>query len=124
MGLDKMYTDYFNKTVITLPDAFIDVKTGNTHPVSTKIQEQIEYHAKNSTLIHLLLSALNQYFQPKRGIGGMDEIFFELSELKRLIQNGNFTKNNAQMVNVPINQNDVNALNLKELEEVLEAFGG
>ena len=44
--MSKIYTDYINKTALTIPGNFIDVKTGESHIVSSKVQDQIEYHAQ------------------------------------------------------------------------------
>ena len=63
--MSKIYTDYINRTALTVPDQFIDVKSGETILVSTEIFEQIEYHAENQTLIHLVLSALTSIFSTK-----------------------------------------------------------
>ena len=41
--------------VLTIPDKFIEVKTGESYIVSANIHEQIKYHAKNNTLQHLLV---------------------------------------------------------------------
>lgn len=126
--MSRTYTDYHNKTAITLPETFIDVKTGDSYSVTPKIQEQIEYHAKNSTLIHLVLSALNQYLHPRALHGGTEEILFELSEIKRIMQKGNTFGNTFQNHNQVINRpNKLNAsieVDMKELEEIIDAFGG
>jgi hypothetical protein len=124
--MSKIYTDYFNKTAITLPDKFIDVKTGESHTVSPKVQEQIEYHTKNSTLIHLVLSALNQYLNPRMVPGGTEEILVELSEIKKMLQEG-IVKNESQGLIYPINQPEQSIdldMDIKNLQKVLDAFGG
>ncbi|MDP4164310.1 MAG: hypothetical protein Q8898_14510 [Bacillota bacterium] len=81
--MPRTFTDYLNKTAITLPDTFIDVRTGDSHIVSPKIQNQIEYHANNNTLIHLVLSALNSYLHPRSLKGDNEEILLELLEIKK-----------------------------------------
>ena len=58
MLMSKIYTDYINKTAITVPETYIDVKTGESHTGTSKIEDQIEYHAQNSTLVHLLFPHL------------------------------------------------------------------
>jgi|RhiMetdeSRZDD1v2_1073273.scaffolds.fasta_scaffold761472_2 hypothetical protein len=124
--MSKIYTDYNNKIAITVPDTFIDVKTGESHTVSTKLQEQIEYHAQNNTLIHLLFSALTTYLHPRTINGGTEEILFELSEMKKILQQGTYIQNHAYPFK-GINQKPIESLKgleLKELEEVLDAFGG
>ena len=95
MLMSKIYTDYDNKTAITVPETFIDVKTGESHTVSSKIQDQIEYHAQNSTLIHLLFSALTTYLHPRAINGGTEEILFELSEMKKILQQGTYIQNHS-----------------------------
>jgi hypothetical protein len=126
MVMTKIYTDYVNKTAITIPETFIDVKTGESHTVSSKIQDQIEYHAQNNTLVHLLISALTSYLQPKVIDGGTEEILFELSEIKKMMQQRPYIQNNSYQLESfhekPIES--LNGIDLKELEEVLDAFGG
>ena len=124
--MSKIHTDYVNKIAITVPETFIDVKTGESHIVSTKIQDQIEYHAQNNTLIHLLFSALTTYLHPRTINGGTEEILFELSEMKKILQQGTYIQNHAYPFK-SINQKPIESLkelDLKELEEVLDAFGG
>lgn len=123
--MSRIYTDYLNKIAITLPETFIDVKTGDSYNVSTKIHDQIEYHANNNTLIHLVLSALNSYLHPRSQNGGNEEILFELLEIKKMMQQGNFIKNSSSFLiqgNAP-KKASVD-LDLKDVEEVLDAFGG
>lgn len=127
MEMSETYTDYINKTAITLPDTYIDVKTGETFPVSPKIQEEIEYHAYNNTLIHLVLSALDQYLHPKKvKSGGSEEILFELLEIKKMLVNVSTIKDLSSLDLRPRNQQIKHSLELKmeDLNEVLEAFGG
>lgn len=121
----EIYTDYVNRTVLTLPDTFIDVKTGETMQVSQKILEQVEYHTDNNTLIHLLLSALNSYLHPKRTYGGSEEIMLQLSEIKNILQKGYIPKNNIQ-IPYPSNKrpNAPLELEMRDIEDVLDAFGG
>ncbi|MDE3838782.1 hypothetical protein C0966_05230 [Bacillus methanolicus] len=121
----KTYTDYINKIAISIPDKFIDVKTGETHAVSQKLQEQIEYHANNSTLIHLVFSALDQYLKPKAANGVTEEILLELSEIKRMIENGYIPLNHSPQSFVSKNKDlTPKSVDLKEVEDILEAFGG
>ncbi len=124
--MSKIYTDYVNKIALSVPETYIDVKTGESHTVSTKIQDQIEYHAQNSTLNHLLFSALTTYLHPRSVNSGTEEILFELSEMKKILQQGTYVQspsypsNNLQKKPIqPLSE-----LNLKELEDVLDAFGG
>ncbi|KAA9025699.1 hypothetical protein [Niallia endozanthoxylica] len=127
--MSKIHTDYVNKVAIMIPEKFIDVKSGESYAVSQKVQEQIEYHADNSTLVHLVMSALTSYLHPKKGSGGgNDEILYELSEIKKMLKEmpaGPLNKLNKQKVNQqqkPL-KTDID-VDLKELEEILEAFGG
>jgi hypothetical protein len=123
--MPEIFTDYVNKTVLTLPDKFIDVKTGASHIVSKKIQEQVEYHATNNTLIHLLLSALNNYLHPKLNNGSNEEILFELLEIKNMMQQGYAPKNNFQISYPAKHQHKAPIdLEMKDVEDVLDAFGG
>ncbi|CAM4259742.1 hypothetical protein [Lederbergia lenta] len=123
--MSKIYTDYINKTALTIPQQFIDVKTGEHQLVSTRIQEQIEYHANNSTLIHLVLSALNSYLHPKSMNGRAEEILLELSELKKMMQQTQTSDKKFNLDANPIVTQEGNiGLDLKEVEEILEGFGG
>ena len=119
--MSRTYTDYINKTAITIPETYIDVKTGESHIVSSKIEEQIEYHAQNSTLIHLLFSALTTYLQPRVISEGPEEILFELSEIKKILQQGTYIQNHSNPLK-STHQKPIESL--KELEEILDAFGG
>ncbi|WP_071395163.1 hypothetical protein [Bacillus tuaregi] len=128
--MSKIHTDYVNKVAIMIPEKFIDVSTGESYAVSQKVQEQIEYHAENSTLVHLVMSALTNYLHPKKpsgGSGSNEEVLSELFEIKRLLQ-----ERPSQPINRALQQNvqqqkSIKAgidVDLKELEEILEAFGG
>lgn len=124
--MSNIHTDYVNKIAITVPETFIDVKTGDSHTVSTKIQEQIEYHAQNNTLNHLLFSALTAYLHPRTIKGGTEEILFELSEMRKILLQGTHIQNHLYPPN-HIKQKPIEplkGLGIKELEEVLDAFGG
>ena len=122
--MSTMYTDYVNRTALTVPEQFIDVKTGEAIAVSSKIQEQIEYHADNGTLIHLVLSSLHSYFHSKRTSGSSEEVLMELSEIKRMLQQGYFTR--IPHVNLPLNKSQQSSMDLdmREVEDILEVFGG
>lgn len=124
--MSRIYTDYFSETVVTIPDKFIDVKTGESLLTSPMVQEQIEYHAENNTLIHLVLSALDHYLHPKIAQNtGSKEILIELLELKKMMRNGNFKVNESIIDTVPNKKMfDASKLDLKEIEELLEAYGG
>ncbi|KAF0817874.1 MULTISPECIES: hypothetical protein [unclassified Cytobacillus] len=123
--MSKTYTDSLNKTAITISESFIDVKTGNTITVSPKVVEQIKYHSANQTLMHLLLSALHNYLHPKSAGSSSEVILAEIAELKRLIEGGSITLNRKENQEYTVkNQTDDADLDLKEVVNVLEAFGG
>ena len=92
--------------------------------VSSKVREQIEYHSDNQTLIHLVLSALTSYLHPKRINGGTKEILNELSEIKKLLQEGSFTKIPRNMISTNSQKEDVLEMDMKDIEDILEDFGG
>jgi hypothetical protein len=123
MEMPNMYTDYTGGIVLTIPHQFIDVKTGETYMVSSKVQEQIEYHANNQTLIHLILSSLNQYFHPKKMDGNAEEILMELTTIKQMLQGYHPT---TSKVDVPLNksQNGTLDIDMNEVEDILDVFGG
>lgn len=126
IGMSNIYTDYENKVAITVPERYIDVKTGESHPVSSKIIDQIEYHADNSTLIHLVLSALHQYLNHRPlSNGGSGEVLQQLAEIRSILENGVYQIPRAAKTK-PLNESTDAAklLNLKEVEDILEAFGG
>jgi hypothetical protein len=125
--MSRIYTDYLNETTLTIPDKFIDVKTGESYIVSDNIHEQIRYHAKNNTLKHLVFSALNHYLQPKISqIDGSREIMIELLALKKMLQQGSFMYKKDPIVDLsPESKKEVSAeLSIKDIQEILEAFGG
>lgn len=125
MEMSRMYTDFVNKTALTVPDKFIDVKTGESFSVPAIVEEQIEYHANNNTLIHLILSALHQYLHPKAVNGSNAQILLELSEIKRMMQQG-YVPNNHLLFNSSENnvRKSTATPDITELEDVLDAFGG
>ena len=125
--MSKTYTDYINKTALTIPEKFIDVRTGNSHEVSPKIQEQIDYHSKNNTLMHLVFSALNNYLHPKmiKGNRGTDELLVEILAIKSLVEQGYVPQTNVQITSPMNDLKTVSQdLDMKEVEDVLEFFGG
>ena len=119
----KLYTDYFNHTALTVPSHFIDVKNGETLEVSTEIFNQIEYHTENQTLIHLILSALTEYFHPIKKREPNKDILMELAEIKQMLQGNQIKK---AYVNIPKKsaQPKITELDLKEVDDILEDFGG
>ena len=121
--MSKIYTDYINRTALTVPDHFIDVKSGETHMVSSEILEQIEYHTENQTLIHLVLSALNQYLQPNQMNQDSEAVLLELAEIKQMLQG---YRPNSTRMSLPIKktQPEVKDLDMKEVEDILDVFGG
>ncbi|TMU87687.1 hypothetical protein FGG79_06115 [Bacillus sp. BHET2] len=128
--MPKKYTDYFQDTILTVPDNFINVKTGETEAITSKIQEQIAYHAKNNTLNHLVFSALHDYLHHSKpaqiNMATDHAIFEELLELKRLLlQNGyDSTKGMKENNILSTKKQDHTSVGMKEVEELLEAFGG
>ncbi|WP_252183488.1 hypothetical protein [Rossellomorea vietnamensis] len=119
--MGETYTDYVNRVAITIPEKYIDIKTGDSHTVSKIIQEQIEYHAHNHTLAHLVFSALDQYFKPYARNGTNAEILQELESIKTLLQQGYvpgppIVPAKEQLTSKP--------LNMRDLNDILEAFGG
>jgi hypothetical protein len=123
MEMSKMYTDYINRTALTVPDQFIDVKSGETILVSSEIFEQIQYHSENQTLIHLVLSALHQYFQPNSTNKNSKEILLELAEIKKMLQGYPSISARTRLPVQSVPQ-EIDDLNMKEVEDILEVFGG
>ncbi|WP_421378396.1 hypothetical protein ACOJQI_12890 [Bacillus salacetis] len=121
--MGETYTDYVNKVAITVPEKYIDIKTGDTHTVSQLIQEQIEYHAHNHTLVHLVFSALDQYFKPAAKSGTNADILQELEAIKTMLQQGYVTASNVP-VSTAKDQQAPKPLNMRDLNDILEAFGG
>ena len=118
----RTYTDYVNKTALTIPDQFIDVKTGASVKVSKKLQEQVDYHSNNNTLIHLVLSALNSYLHPKNM--NSDIILSEIHEIKKMMQSGYAAGQTPAYKETVFHGSKQDEVDLKEVEDVLEAFGG
>lgn len=123
MNVSKTYTDFLNKIAITIPDQFIDVKSGNSHQVSAKIQEQIEYHANNNTLQHLIFSALHDFMKPKSSNYQTNLILEELSTIKNLLQRENSPSIQKTKRQFTASESG-SSLDLEEVENVLEYFGG
>jgi hypothetical protein len=122
--MGETYTDYVNRVAITIPDNYIDIKTGNSHAVSRLIQEQIEYHAHNHTLVHLLFSALDQYFKPASAKSGTNtDIMHELETIKAMLQRGIVPGIQNHHPTPPLQQSP-KPLEIQELNDILEAFGG
>ncbi|MBS8264402.1 hypothetical protein DYI25_08140 [Mesobacillus boroniphilus] len=124
--MSNTYTDYVNKIAITVPERYIDVKTGESYSVSPKIVDQIEYHADNSSLSHLVLSALHHYLNPKPVLsGGSAEILQQLADIRAMLENGTFHIQPLVKEKTIKEQTDAaKLLNMKEVEDILEAFGG
>jgi hypothetical protein len=123
MEMSKMYTDYINRTALTVPDQFIDVKSGENILVSTEIIEQIQYHSENQTLIHLVLSALHQYLQPNQNNKSSEEILLQLDEIKQMLQ-GYPSISTRTRLPVKSAPQEIDDLDLKEVEDILDVFGG
>ena len=121
--MSNTYTDYVNKVAITVPDRYIDVKTGEAYSVSSKIVDQIEFHAENSSLSHLVLSALHHYLNPKNA--GSAEILQQLADIRSMLENGTYLIQPPVKARTGNEQTDAaKLLNMKEVEDILEAFGG
>lgn len=123
MEMSKLYTDYFNQTALTVPSHFIDVKSGESLEVSTEIFNQIEYHAENQTLIHLVLSALTEYFHPIKKREPNEDILMALVEIKQMLQGHQINK---AYVSIPKKKAQPKSIDLdiKEVDDILEVFGG
>ena len=121
--MSRIYRDYFNQTVLTIPDSFIDVKTGETRLVAPSIIEQLDYHSRNNTLQHFIISALTSYLSaPPNLQGHTDEVLQELLEIKRMLKVGNGGSHNTDKTGDKFfSSREVGS---KEIEDVLEAFGG
>ncbi|WLR56868.1 hypothetical protein LC048_08370 [Mesobacillus subterraneus] len=124
--MSNTYTDYANKIAITVPERYIDVKTGESYAVSPKIADQIEYHAENSSLSHLVLSALHHYLNPKPVLsGGSAEILQQLADIRSMLEDGIYHIQSPIKARVIKEQTDAaKLLNMKEVEDILDAFGG
>ncbi|MBM7622066.1 hypothetical protein JOC95_003976 [Bacillus tianshenii] len=125
--MTKTYTDYVNRIALSIPDQFIDVKTGNPLEVSGKIHEQLDYHANNSTLADLLLSALYEYFNPRSTTlkkGANQEILQELSAIKRMIISSYSPASLKSVPNIDQESSNNGTINMKEVDDILDAFGG
>ncbi|MBN9654790.1 hypothetical protein J0K78_10985 [Halobacillus sp. GSS1] len=122
--MSNVYHDYFKQTVLTIPDTFIDIKTGDQHAVLPEIKEEIAYHSENNTLTHLLFSALNDYFlkAPTSQQKGTNCVLSELQEIKRMLAAGSFQERSipASIKKPPVSKE----MDILEIEDLLEAFGG
>jgi hypothetical protein len=123
MVMGETYTDYVNRVAITMPEKYIDIKTGDSHTVSKLIQEQIEYHAHNHTLVHLLFSALDHYFKPAPKSGTNADIMQELEAIKAMLQQGYIPASGVPAATAK-SQQAPKPLNMRDLNDILEAFGG
>ncbi|MBH0231492.1 hypothetical protein [Halobacillus yeomjeoni] len=121
--MSKIYSDCFMDTLLTIPETFIDVKTGESQKVSSKVIEEIEYHSKNNTLQHLLFSALHNYLSRASHNGITNDVLLELLEIKQMLNLGD---KKPSVVSVKTNEKPVESkkVDLKEIEDLLEAFGG
>ncbi|MCA1059064.1 hypothetical protein LCL96_08960 [Rossellomorea aquimaris] len=128
--MSKKYSDYFQDTILTIPEHFINVKTGEEEAITSKIQEQIAYHSRNNTLMHLVFSALHDYLHHSKPVQlnmtPDDTILEELLDLKRLLlQNGyNSPKSLPEGTIVSRKEQEHSPVGLKEIDDLLEAFGG
>ncbi|WP_409250830.1 hypothetical protein V1502_11710 [Bacillus sp. SCS-153A] len=122
--MGETYTDYVNKVAVTIPEKYIDIKTGDSHTVSKLIQEQIEYHAHNHTLVHLIFSALDQYFRPSAKSSTNTEIIRELETIKLMLQQGYAPGPARHSYPSAAGRQDSKPLDMRDLNDILEAFGG
>lgn len=122
--MSRIYRDYFNQTVLTIPDRFIDVKTGDSKIVSPKVMEEIKYHSENNTLQHFLFSALNEYLHKDSGQQeSSHDLLGELLEIKKLLNSEDPIRMRSHS-NTEVKPKHSHHVNIKEIEDVLEAFGG
>ncbi|WP_257391851.1 hypothetical protein [Mesobacillus jeotgali] len=124
--MSNTYTDYVNKVAITVPDRYIDVKTGESHLISSKVIKQIEYHAENSSLNHLVFAALHHYLTPKTSLDGDSaEILQQLADIRCMLEDGFYVIQPTAKPRTLKEQTDAaKLLNMKEIEDILDAFGG
>jgi hypothetical protein len=131
--MPKKYADYFQDTILTIPESFVNVKTGETKAITSKIKEQVAYHAKNNTLNHLVFSALHDYLHHSKPVQvnmtSEHAILEELVELKRLLlQNGNDSNDFSKSLNESTlesrKEHEHTTVGMKEIDDLLEAFGG
>jgi hypothetical protein len=123
--MSRIYSDYLNETVLPIPDKFINVETGEFQVITPKVQEEVDYHAKNNTLNHLVLSALNYYLHPQiPRDAGTKEILLELHNIKRMIQSGSTIQHSIIDSISTRKTPPTSKLNIQDIEDVLEAFGG
>ncbi|MCA0984413.1 hypothetical protein LCL89_10180 [Halobacillus yeomjeoni] len=122
--MSRIYRDYFSHTLLTIPDTFIDVKTGDSQTVAPKVIEEIEYHSKNNTLQHLIFSALQSYLYEKRNTSvATSDVLLQLLEIKRMLNGGGGNPHEVSKrthEKPPVSEK----VDLKEIEDLLEAFGG
>ncbi|UOQ44808.1 hypothetical protein MUN89_02310 [Halobacillus salinarum] len=121
------FIDYVNRAAVPKLEEYIDIKTGDTRQISQEVQDQLDYHAKNSTLIHLLYSALDHYFSKGQPSVSTDhpDIFKELSIIKGLLQQGAYIPAQSRKQGKPSRVTTTpQSLSMEEVEEVLEAFIG
>ncbi|MCA1022045.1 hypothetical protein [Halobacillus litoralis] len=123
--MSHTYRDYFNETVVTIPDKYIDVRTGHSEAVEAKVRKELAYHAENNTLQHFLLSALHQYLSaPGEGRpSGEDPVLRELRTIKEMLTRGTRPSGAPSSPSVPKLPSS-GLIDQKELEDMLEAFGG
>jgi hypothetical protein len=122
--MPKTYKDYFHQNVLTIPDTFIDVRTGDHQNISTKILEEVEYHSENNTLNHLIFSALHDYFHKASTPQQVpSDVLTELFEIKRMLHSGKEIQSGSHPSAIKKSP-PLQGRNMKEIADVLEAFGG
>ena len=88
-----------------------------------KYLNKFEYHSENQTLIHLVLSALHQYLQPNQTNKSSEEILLELAEIKQMLQ-GYPSISARTRLPVKSAPQEIDDLDMKEVEDILDVFGG
>ncbi|WP_281659060.1 hypothetical protein [Halobacillus sp. Cin3] len=123
--MSHTYRDYFNETVVTIPEKYIDVRTGHAQTVEADVIKELAYHAENNTLQHFLLSALHQYLSAPAagGTPGGDPVLDELRTIKEMLTRGAFSSGPSSRKSVPPLAASA-FIDQKEIEDMLEAFGG
>ncbi len=123
--MTETYKDYVHRIAITLPEEYIDIKTGESHSISQEIKEQLAYHAENNTLVHLIFSALDAYLTSHKS-HSPHAILQELAEIKKMIAHKEFPVPvlPAHEKTLSHSPSKSTSLNMQEVEDVLEAFSG
>ncbi|WP_407271082.1 hypothetical protein [Radiobacillus sp. PE A8.2] len=122
--MSTTYTDYIHKVAVTMLEEYIDVRTGETHEVTSIVHDQIAYHAENGTLGHLVFSALHHFLHGKQtSQKKIDEILYQLSDIRAMMDQGYTTSIRPTGKTTSV-QKKINGVDIKEIDDILEAFGG